>query len=270
MYHAKIPYFQVRTDCLLYYEMADYSKKPVLDNLKLPSYSGSVTDSVRKRILKTIDIFLQKTPQRIIFNPVAKCLHPFRLGFMTLTISDENEIDGATAYKHLLKPLIRSLQRITKFSYIWKAEFQKRGQLHYHLVVNEFIHWRFIRSTWNKLQYKLGILAKFGVKFRHYDPNSVDIHSVKHVRNFTAYLAKYLSKGNAKKLKGKTWDCSKDLNGNRFSFTPTNQQCISVQALVNDKHVKVVELEHCTIFKIKNPLSILTANQLSQYQLWKT
>lgn len=269
MSYTKQPYLQVRSNCLLFYEMADYSKKPVLDNLKLPSYNGTVTDGVRKRILRTIDVFLQKSPQRIIFNPVAKCLHPFRLGFMTLTIADAVIIDAKTAYKNLLKPLIRALQRITKFSYIWKAELQKRGQLHYHLIINEFIHWRFIRSTWNKLQRKHGLLQSFGLKFKHFDPNSVDIHTVKHVRNFSAYLAKYIAKSQGSKIKGKTWDCSNDLNCNRFSFTPTHQQEIRLMQMVNDGHCKLLELEHCTIIKLSKPLSILTANQLKDYALWK-
>ena len=62
---------------------------------------------------------------------------------------------------------------------------------------------------------------EFG-KFTNWnEPNTIDIHSVKNIKNLAAYLIKYMSKNEEgrREIQGKIWGCSKNLNySNKFVF----------------------------------------------------
>jgi len=130
---------QIRENLLMVYTLPVECQKGNSQNFQTPSYSGQVTDHTRKRAMRAIDMLLQKSPERIIYNPVSKNWHPFRINFITLTISDKTNICAADAYQNLLKPYLRKLRKYGRIPYVWKAELQQRGQLHYHITTNCFI-----------------------------------------------------------------------------------------------------------------------------------
>lgn len=274
------PQLQVRNNCLLLYHLPTVTppRGPVKFDQK--AYSGKMTYGSKKRILSAIDILLQCNKPKPTYNPVTGKTFPFQCSFVTLTISNPKPLGSQFCHKYLMKPFLRKLKTFGNLSYVWKLEYQsdtdyhgkaKRygGQLHYHLATNLFVPWQDIRSTWNNIQRKARLLDEFAERHKHFDPNSTDIHSMYQVNDVGAYMAEYFKKNGSKPVHGKIWDCSTDLKRKRFTFTPTNQQEMSLRQLQNDRHAKVIELERCTIFKIKNPLSILTANQLTAYLLWK-
>ena len=276
----KIPYLQVRNNCLLYYEMADIQVPRKHTPIVKKAYSGKVTEGVRKRIQKAIDILVQKSPVRMTYNPITFKTFPFRLNFITLTFSTPELISADDAYKNMIKPLLRKLRKGNDFSYVWKAEFQSDkdfsgkikangGQLHYHIASNKFIPYTSIRLEWNKLQRKQGYLKAYGLKHRHYDPNSIDIHSVYHVQDLSSYLGKYMSKDQSKIVKGKVWDCSKDCKLGRFSFILCNDVEMKIRKGRKEGKVTQIDLEHCTIFKMKDPLSYLSSTVFKEYVSWR-
>ena len=145
-----------------------------------------------------------------------------------------------------------------------KAELQERGQVHYHLTVNSFIHWQEIQNKWNKLQHKAGYLDDFAKKHRHYKPNSTDVHSVKNVKDIEAYLVKYICKNQKDKtlLNGKVWGCSSSLEGKRFS--------IEVDSAINSNLLNVKgrkELAECVVFRAKGE-SLLSSHAKGLYKLF--
>ena len=169
-----------------------------------------------------------------------------------------------------MKPFLRKLRKNGDFSYMWKAELQKRGQLHYHLATNTFLPWTDIRNGWNNLQRSAGYLQKYGLKHKHYDANSTDVHGIYKVKNISAYLSKYLSKTGDSKLKGKVWDCSKDLKQKRFSFIVGNTVIDNIEKGIDIGEIEAIELEHCMIFKCKNPVKYLPPLDYKDYFQWKS
>lgn len=264
------PKVQIRENCLLLYNQPTITAGRKHDLSQNKAYSGKVTNHAAKRIRRAIDILCQKSPTKTIYNPVTKKYFPFKLNFITLTISSKQNVLNEFSYHNLLKPFLRTMRREGNFRYIWKAEFQKRGQLHYHLATNVFLTWQQIRSTWNKLQRKNKLLESYAKVHHHYDPNSTDIHAIGDKTKTAAYLSKYLCKDNAQGIKGKVWDCSKDISGARYSFTPTHAQEMYLCELQSNRQVEVVILDHCTIIKIKNPLHILTELQLCEFVKWQS
>jgi len=276
----KIPYLQVRNNALLYYELSTVQPARFFKEGITKAYSGKVTEGAKKRLQKAIDILVQKSPPRMTYNPVSQKTFPFRINFITLTFSCSRFINGKEGHMNMIKPFLRILRRRQKFSYVWKAEFQgeenhkgekkkEGGQLHYHIASNMFIPWQEMRKQWNRLQRKNGYLVEYGLKNGHYNANSTDVHSVYAINDIAAYLGKYMSKEQGKKLDGKIWDSSKDCKENRFSTEPVYEQAQKIRQAVKDKKIEQIDLEHCTIFKTQNPLDYLTVTQFKHYTAWR-
>ena len=269
-----IPFIQIRHNCLLAYDLPierNCNYKNLHDLTKEETYQGTVTEHTRKRIIKAVDILLQKSPTIRIYNPVVDGEHDFRINFITLTVSDLQNHTARECYDLLLKPFLRIMRNKWKVEdYIWKAELQERGQVHYHITTNKFIHYAEIEKEWNKLQKKAGWLNDFARRYGHFNPNSIDIHGVWKVKNLAGYLCKYIAKNVSKeskdaKLDAKVWDCSNSLKIDRYSCEFTSEMQDMVRDAAEHKEVEVNALSHCTIIRIDNPLKILGRVKLDEY-----
>lgn len=256
--HMVLPQvLQVRGNYGLVYTDQSYlprrkSSVSLIENIgSAKTYSGKITSSSAKRIRKTVSCFIQKSKKRTIFNTVTNKSQVFQVSFLTLTIPDLTTNNNSFYYKRLLKPFLRILkERYQLKEYIWKAELQKRGSIHYHLTLNEFIPITSIKNEWNKLLQKENLMSSYIRDFNNVSPNSVDIHSVKDVENIEAYLCKYISKIETGKqaLIGKVWGCSESLQGIKyFSETVVYELESRIMKLVDSG--KVV-LKHFDNFKI--------------------
>lgn len=210
-----------------YYEWQGKSKnsnnvcwKPQNNFKEEKTYKGAVTLHTKKRIERAVSLLLQKSKEHKIYNPITEKEEMFRINFITLTIHDTSKnYTASETYKMLLKPFLQWLTKTQKVSdYIWKAELQKRGQIHYHITTNKWIHYQLIKDKWNNLMRQNNMLVEYFKKFKTYNPNSTDIHKVYKIKNIEAYLCKYLSKKESDKNStiGKIWDCSKSLKGKKY------------------------------------------------------
>jgi len=198
----------------------------------------------------------QASKPKWIFNHISKQYQYHHISFITLTVSAKKNISTRFGYDHLLKPFLGWL-RDTKGvkTYVWKLEFQKRGQVHYHITLPDFIDYNEIRKAWNSLQRKAGLLDDYAREHGHFNPNSTDIHAVNNKRNLANYLVKELAKavdakrlhateivnsliqageipeeerkkfideytGDELKADGKCWDCSNNLAGANYFALP--------------------------------------------------
>lgn len=211
-------------------------------------YSGQMTSGAVKRLRRCVSLLVQKSKNRVIYNPVVKRRHRFRIGFVTLTVANQGNDTAKEVYKNCMAPWLRWARRAGMADYVWKAELQDRGALHYHVATNEFLHWKDIRDTWNKYQRKAGYLDKFVHEQGHYIANSTDVHAMRKVKNIERYLTKYMQKGVGEAaIKGKTWDASKNLKAANYyatEMTPANLDRIRAVAQ------KELKGEFATIYRI--------------------
>lgn len=182
---------QVRDRSVILYPESDsssYSEKR-RDNMlavRTSRYSGTMTGGARKRLTKSITLMAQAVKPRWIHNPVINRTVHHHLSFMTLTIANCRNLTGQEAYTQLLAPFLQwlrdtrcTIDQQTVKAYVWKAEKQKRGQIHYHLVIPDFIHHRKIRQKWNALQKKAGLLDDYAKEHGHFNPPSTEMKAKK-------------------------------------------------------------------------------------------
>lgn len=286
-----LPNIQVRNGSLLYYETPDPAfnhKRHELSRYK--TYTGIVTDHTVKRISRSVDVLLQKSKKRYIQNIAWSDKVPFRLSFMTLTISQSKEVDAQEGHKALKvfldhfrqKPAKKAISEQIK-SYIWKAELQQRGQLHYHITSNTFMHYAEVNRVWNGIQYRRGWLDEYKSAHGHTNAPSTEIRAVYKSKNIGGELVKYLSKTGKKDMSeygfpetifephinGKVWDCSNDLKMARFTDEMDTATRLRIEDGIRKGDIKHLRQPRCSVFCTERPAAFLSKDVLDLYRKWQ-
>lgn len=254
---------QVRSNCIIAYgkyvgtrsRSLLLFRKANMTIQKKKAYSGQVTQGMQKRITRAVNLLILSAKDRWILNEVTGREQKHKLSFITLTISENTKnIDAKEAYELLLKPFLQWMTKTKGVkTYIWKAELQKRGQVHYHITTHSFLNWKEIRSKWNYLQRKNDLLNDFHARFGHYDPNSTDVHEVYKKSDITGYLVKYIAKAESQKDKttGKLWDCSENLKGQKYpDYEINNEQIRYMEQIHSAGYMQSTYRDNCAIHKI--------------------
>jgi hypothetical protein len=251
---------QIRNSAFCYYqqyaEQPERSRKQKLNERNLiNTYSGEISRLSKKNISRAVQLLLMASPKVYYINPLTNKKNSHRLTFITLTYSCSNIVVLNEEYKLSLKPFLRWLCEIKGVkNYVWKAEYQKRGQLHYHITTNKFILHHEIKDKWNYIQKSNGYLTEYFDTHGHYNPNSTDVAAVYKINNIEAYLVKYLSKsvGN-NTAKGKVWGCSDNLRGKQYftyDYVPESFIDGIRNAEINGQVHELKDVENCTYWKI--------------------
>lgn len=286
------PKFQFRSNQLLIYNQFINNNEDIkgkfnsLDKAN-ESYTGIFTNSAKKNMKRSIDIFSQIIKEEIKIHPLTKKPFKHSLSFITLNIPDKVILHPTWTYKKLLKPFIEWLTKTIEIKYyIWKLEWQQRGQIHYHITIDKPIHHKLIRNKWNYLINKNNLALNYISKHNHNQPPSTAINKVYKETDISGYLQKEFLKsiqndnphknncvvkdaGNSYKC----WDCSENLKGNKYYTVDINKSIYyeimqDYQIIVDPKQVKL--LEHCTLIKFNQKIidKIIPFQFTQDYQLY--
>lgn len=135
------------------------------------------------------------------------------LRFVTLTLSAQQIHSDSEIKKKCLFPFLQLLRdRYGVKNYIWKAEKQKNGNIHFHLILDKYISNRNLQMYWNRYQENLLYISRFEKRLHHRNPPSSEITSVRKLNRISWYLSKEMAKQQHQmKVDGKQWDCSNSL-----------------------------------------------------------
>lgn len=216
---------------------------------------GFISKKGQKSIRNAVYWFLYSIDKNLIIHGNGKK----KVGFLTLTLPSvqkhsDKEIKAKCLNQFLTE--IRNEYSVTK--YIWKAEKQDNGGLHFHILTDTFLPVIEMRNKWNRIINKLGYVYEYSQKMKQVswdqyreirlkefaktpspgekqkirkafrkgtaekwrNPNSIDIESLKKVKNVGAYIGKYMSKehkGNESnidnlKVDGRLWYSSESIS----------------------------------------------------------
>ena len=174
-----------------------------LKNLKNSNtYEGHLSTGARKRLKRAIQLLVAIAEPKKAMNWKLNKEFSFRLNFVTLTLpGPQGNISDKDIKSKVLDVWIKAAKRRFKLrSYIWRAERQANGNLHFHIVSDTYLPYDQLRDTWNDRLNTLGFIDKFEAKHGHRHPNSTDVHAIHNVRNVAGYFMKYMAKG------VKTWE----------------------------------------------------------------
>jgi hypothetical protein len=96
--------------------------------------------------------------EQMLYYSTDSKVHRRRPVFLTLTVPEQNVSDQEIK-QIALHNFLRSITRYKDCKcYIWKAEAQERGAIHFHLIIDCFIYEKEVRKIWYKNLYNLGCI----------------------------------------------------------------------------------------------------------------
>lgn len=190
--------------------------------------NGCMSDFSCRKMKRALEWLLLIAKNKRVWCKSSKNWVRFRVCFVTLTLASKQRDTDQVIKSKLLNSMLTELRKYNGMKhYVWRAEKQSNGNIHFHLVTDSFIEASKLRERWNRICNTLGYTAEYTARmssevgeFSDYynkycdqgsystlmkrynygratgwtQPNSTDIHSVKKVKNLIAYLFKYLSK----------------------------------------------------------------------------
>lgn len=149
-----------------------------------------------KRIYCKSETFSKKTGKVIINKKTGKPQHNFlfRLAFITLTIPYPQLHSDDYVKEHMLQPFLYWLNRYYNCLYVWKAESQLNGDIHFHITIDTFIHWKSIRAKWNTILSKHGYCKVYQDGSNDKGNAATQVKAVRNVAQCARDIGGYMSK----------------------------------------------------------------------------
>lgn len=117
---------------------------------------------------------------------------------------------------HLDHFLKRIKRKIPNYIYVWVAERQRRGAIHYHILSPDFVDKEIINKAWSEIVSKW--YKKEGLEFTGVYPNVIKVY------NASAYMTKYMTK-EEESIKGNMYGMSESA---RKLIEPIGEMTIDV------------------------------------------
>lgn len=283
---------KVRVDSsgLMIYAQGDASSKRVSNAKQMlgtPRQSGKIGARGRqlvklysKLLGETILAFRESAPVEAIKRKINAV-------FITLTLPASQTHDDGELNRHALGRFITESRRDGLFEhYVWRAEVQKNGSAHWHLLIDREIDALEVRKRWNRIMNDLGYVERYtkkmsqlsieqyiemrgpksddaleraikafhvGVSENWKNPNSSDTQRVRSIQGLKRYVGKYMSKAgeaDSRDWHSRHWGASdslRDMQELRVELKPDELSEL-VQTAV-DLKLQVVGLEHCTYIR---------------------
>lgn len=297
-----IPTLVVRPDGLVFYDLwdgyrsrnkgsftkANFSQQFGVDldfdkPEKKSTYRGVLTDSGRKRLSWYINLLIASAKWKDCYNSKTKSWFKFKVNFITLTLSAaQGNLSDKFIKKAILSRWIDTMRSAHGLNnYVWRAERQMNGNIHFHITTDTYLPYDRICSVWNHYQGEFHFIEKFQEANESKMPNSTDVHSVQKINNLAAYMVKYMSKSpedhlnqlNAKRKKdgqakidperhpwraiplqpkwndpieGSVWDASLKLKRHgKLSFSMSSVMFDLSEKLINDYPERCFSTDYC-------------------------
>lgn len=195
------------------------------EHLKDNTPRGIVTRKIRLKMRAIITNWIEALQH----SPTGANGHKVYLPtFITLTLPAKQQHTDKELNAQALNPFITKIKRSHKVqNYLWRAEKQDNGNIHYHIIVDKYISHHLVKDAWNRTIEKLGYIESYrseqkkihahGFNFRAAlqnkwsaekqfqafkageqnnwnSPNSTDIHSLRSIADVSGYMCKYITK----------------------------------------------------------------------------
>ena len=189
---------------------------------------GFLSETSKKKIKKAINLLLYLSPYQYTGIVDKKINFRYKITFCTLTLPSQQKHSDEEITQKCLHDFFNYLRKHYNLQhYVWKAEKQLNGNIHYHITFNIFIHYQDLRELWIKCIKPLGYIDayqtnmkefhkngfnvrndliekwnifeqksayEYGIKTNWLSPNCTDIHSVINIKELAAYVSEYFTK----------------------------------------------------------------------------
>jgi hypothetical protein len=239
-----------------------------LDNLSKAYKGGVMTDPVAKRLKSMLNVWLTgifNEKERLKqFGQTTK-VYPV---FLTLTLSKMQVHDDNFIKRELLMRYIETLKsKYGVINYYWRAEKKLDKRIHFHLIIDKFVHWKQLRQEWNYQQSKYEYHNPIIIGSSDLGCNSIDVDKINSGEACANYVTKYVCKSEDEQpIIGRIWGCSTALHALKPCVVVADANMLqSFVKIVNSPLVYVKKEDTYSIITFKNKNTLKTVS----YELHK-
>lgn len=202
------------------------------------AHNFELSPQARKNLRSKVTWLYHFAKKQTIVTRKGKHLTNLKMNFTTLKLPSEQIHPSDFITKNCLNQLFIEIKKKYVFeNYVWRLEYQKNGNLHYHIATDTYIDYSFLLNTWNRILNKYGYVTQYTRKFSQFSlsdyiknstsgdtvdysvhqeryakgcrekwtkPNTVDVRAIFGASNIGYYISKYMAKkpeeGETKKL----------------------------------------------------------------------
>lgn len=226
-----------------YQVIVNDKRKKSLENLNKGFETKGVSDVTRKKIAIACRVLSYSANVVKVRNSKGEYINHLCM-FITLTLPSKQKHQDKEITKIILGTFLDKCRKIDLLNnYVWRAEKQKNGNIHYHIVTDSFCNYNLIRRLWYISLEKLGYMTAYKEKFQNmsYDvyrllefnknvsldkinaryakgkrnnwsePPCVDSELIQDISGISKYISKYVGKKNDNNdniVSGRVWSCS--------------------------------------------------------------
>jgi len=194
--------------------------------------------------------------------------------FITLTLPSDQVHDDNHIKRNILAPYIQKLKNNHNIKYyFWRSEAQKNGNIHFHLIIDKYMHLKDVQRIWNETLDNYGYIDEFEKKHKHRNPPSTHIRRMDNLQNSINYVIKYVTKeGEYRAINGRIWGMSDELRN--IDIFKTNDEIdteVILKELTLKKELPVIRYEHFNIIitdqnnNLSSETPIFTKNYKAHY-----
>lgn len=205
-----------------------YPKTPVGSSTRFTTKSQprrtdfTLSDNAKRLIKKSINQLFILTPTRHVTTKTGKTLYNFQCAFVTFTLPSAQKHPDKKM-KEIFSQMLDYLYFLGLRNYVWKAELQKNGNIHFHLCIDQFYDIIGMQKHWNNILTRYGYIEAYQAKFRAMsildyaryrkkkveevvdayarnrasdwtEPPTVDVKQIRNRKALASYLSKYMAK----------------------------------------------------------------------------
>lgn len=156
--------------------------------------SGMLSRKAKAKMNNAINWMIYLSEGKSYYNKKTKQSYKLHINFITLTLSAKQMHSDSFVQEKMLRPFLKWMKRKGNSLYVWRAETQFNGNIHFHITSNKYLHWESIRNKWNNIQSKHGYISAYSLNNDDGIPNSTDVHGVKDITYMASYMTKYMGK----------------------------------------------------------------------------
>ena len=254
-------YYQVRGKKMLKYSYSEFRSVKQKEQIELinndskETYKGDMSKLSRKNLRKKVEIWNDacNAYNNTLLYPHKSQMK--KLVFFTLTLSSIQYQSDKKVKELLLKPFFRKASVVFGLkNYVWKAESQKNGNIHFHCIADVYIDKEALTRLWNAMQAKFSYIDEFEKKYNHRNPPSTEIRVVQNESQMFDYLEKYICKDeDYRRIEGACWKASRELLSLQyFEFEACSEVDLKIDQLASEQKISTYSDERYMIINFKD------------------
>ena len=173
-------------------------------------FSGEMSKSSAAKIRRYINIWLDNITCHNLLRMERSLPADRRMIMLTLTLSGDTKMNDTLVKRYLLNTFLTKLKLIKRdFLYIWKAERQDNGRIHFHILADSYFPKDKVSDLWNQTQMTYKIIPTTDLPTARKLYPSTKIEAIRSVDKGLDYMVKYICKNESKQgIDGRVWGCS--------------------------------------------------------------